>query len=146
MQTFKSIAKKIPGGLAVESSSRKFKIIVDEPPSMSGSDSGMTPMEALLSAYSSCLVITAYSFAEPMGINIEEVWVEVEGDMDPEGFIHGTPTIRPGFQTIRSTIHFRSSTPAEKLLQFQKFIESRCPVTDTLLHGTRLVHNKPIIE
>lgn len=146
MQTFKSVSQKIEGGLAVESNSRQFKIIIDEPPAMGGSDTGMTPLEALLAALSSCLAITACSFAEPMEIDIQDIRVEVEGDLDPDGFMHGAAGVRTGFQTIRSTMHILSSSPADRLQEFQKFVESRCPVTDTLLHGTRLIHNKVVVE
>ena len=146
VQTIKSITKKIPGGLAVESQSRKFRIIVDEPKNMGGLDTGMTPMEILLASLGSCLTIVAYSFAASKDIKIEDMWVEVEGDMDLAGFMHGEPGVRPGFQTIRPTMHIRSDAPAEKIQEFQKFVESRCPITDTVLHGTRLLFNKVVIE
>lgn len=146
IQTYKSSTKKIPGGLAVESSSRNFRLIMDEPHIMGGTDVGAAPVEVLLMSLGSCLSITAYSFAESMGIDLQDFWVEVEGDLDMEGYLHGSSDIRTGFQTIRTTMHIRSSTPIEKLFEFQKFVKSRCPVTDTLLHGTRLIHQKITLE
>jgi uncharacterized OsmC-like protein len=54
--------------------------------------------------------------------------------------------VRPGFQDVRFTIHIKSSSPEAKLHEFQKFMESRCPVTDTLRKGTRIKANTLVIE
>ncbi len=48
--TYKATSRKLPGGLAVESESRGFKIIIDEPKSVGGTDTGMSPVEAVLCA------------------------------------------------------------------------------------------------
>ncbi|MCX6097116.1 MAG: hypothetical protein NTZ77_01330 [Caldiserica bacterium] len=34
MSTFKAVSRKLPGGLAIESESRGFKVVMDEPPSL----------------------------------------------------------------------------------------------------------------
>ena len=49
--TFKAIAKKTKTGLQVESGARNFKIIMDEPASLGGSNTGMNPVEAVICAF-----------------------------------------------------------------------------------------------
>lgn len=44
-QTFKAIAKKSPEGLQVETEARNFKITIDKPEEMSGTNIGMSPVE-----------------------------------------------------------------------------------------------------
>ena len=74
------------------------------------------------------------------------MWVETEGDLDTDGFLLGKEGVRPGFEAVRFTIHIKSSSPIKKLGEFMKFMESRCPVSDTLINGTRVTANELVIE
>ncbi len=144
--TFKAVSRKAAGGLAVESESRGFKIMMDEPKNLGGTDKGMNPVEGLLVSLGSCLVIVGAAFAKAQGIELEDIWVETEGDLDPDGFLRGKEGVRPGFQDIRFTVHIKSSSPEDKLRAFQNFMEKRCPVSDTLGKGTRVKANELVIE
>ena len=143
--TFKAVSKRL-SGLAVENTVRDFKVIMDEPPSLGGTDTGMNPVEGLLVALGSCQVIVASAFAKANGVDLQDFWVELEGDLDPDGFLMGKPGVRNGFQEIRFVMHIKSDSPAEKVEAFQKFIESRCPVGDTLVKGTKIVPSKIVID
>ncbi len=144
--TFKAVSRKGKGGLLVENESRGFKIIMDEPENLGGTDKGMNPVEGLLVSLGSCLVIVGAAFAKGQGIDLQDLWVETEGDLDPDGFMLGKEGVRPGFDDVRFTIHIKSSSSEDKLRAFQKFMESRCPVSDTLGNGTRVTANKLVIE
>ena len=144
--TFKAVSRKGKGGLLVENESRGFKIVMDEPENLGGTDKGMNPVEGLLVSLGSCLVIVGSAFAKGQGIDLQDLWVETEGDLDPDGFLLGKEGVRPGFDDVRFTIHIKSSSPEDKLREFQKFMESRCPVSDTLGNGTRVTANKLVIE
>ena len=144
--TFKAVSRKGKGGLVVENESRGFKIVIDEPENLGGTDKDMNPVEGLLVSLGSCLVIVGSAFAKGQGIDLQDLWVETEGDFDPDGFLLGKEGVRPGFEAVRFTIHIKSSSPEEKLGEFMKFMESRCPVSDTLGNGTRVIANKLIIE
>jgi len=119
---------------------------MDEPPSLGGADTGMNPVEGLLAALGSCQVIVANAFAKANGVDLQDFWVELEGDLDPDGFLMGKPGVRNGFQEIRFTMHIKSNSSAEKVEEFQKFIESRCPVGDTLVQGTNIVSSKIVLN
>ena len=144
--TFKAVSRKGKKGLVAESESRGFKIVMDEPENLGGTDKGMNPVEGLLVSLGSCLVIVGSAFAKGQGIDLQDIWVETEGDLDPDGFLLGKEGVRPGFEAVRFTIHIKSSSPEEKLGEFKKFMEGRCPVSDTLGNGTRVIANKLVIE
>jgi len=144
--TYKAVSRNLPGGLAVESESRGFKMIIDEPPSMGGTDTGMSPVEALLVSLGSCQCIVAAAFAQSQGIDLKGFWVEVEGDLDPVGFMTGDPNVRPGYQEIRFKMHINTDAPQNKVEAFQHFIESRCPVGDSLGKGVSLKPEAIVIE
>lgn len=138
LTTFKAVAKKLPEGLLVESSSRGFKIMIDEPEDMGGTDKAMNPVETLLCALGACQSIVASAFAEANEFSFEEFHVELEGDLDPDGFM-GLADVRSGFQEIRFTMHFKTEESQEKAEAFADFIEKTCPVGDCLANGVKLV-------
>jgi uncharacterized OsmC-like protein len=146
IQTFKATSRKGDGGLSVVNETRGFKIIMDEPESLGGTDTGMNPVEGLLVSLGSCLTIVGMAFAKSKGIDLQDIRVDTEGDLDPAGFLQGKEGVRPGYQEVRFTIHIKSDSPEEKLREFQKFMESRCPVSDTIGVGTTVVANDLVIE
>jgi uncharacterized OsmC-like protein len=138
LTTFKATAKKSPEGLQVAAESRGFKILFDEPEDLGGTNTAMNPVEALLCTLGACQTIVASAFAAAHDVTFEEFHVELEGDLDPDGFM-GLADVRNGFQEIRFVMHFKSEEPKEKLEEFAKFIESACPVGDCLSNGVKLV-------
>ncbi|WP_311865524.1 OsmC family protein [Enterococcus avium] len=85
-ETFHAVAQSI-GRMKVSCTSRNFEFILDEPKNLGGSDEGMNPIEALLASLGACKVIVARSFAKVQGINLNDIRVEIDGVLDPDGFI-----------------------------------------------------------
>ncbi len=131
-------------GMKVESNSRNFTMVLDEPPTLGGKDEGMNPVEAVLCALGSCQCIMARAMATKMRVELIDFWVELEGDLDPEGF-KGSEEVRPGFQNVRAKFHVKANASDEKIEKLIKNIERFCPVGDTLEHGVSLTA-KYIIE
>ena len=138
LTTFKATAKKLPEGLQVETDARGFKIMMDEPEDLGGTNVAMNPVEAVLCALGACQSIVAAAFAEAQDFHYEEFSVELEGDLDPDGFM-GLADVRNGFQEIRFTMHFKTNESQEKAEAFADFIENTCPVGDCLTNGVKLV-------
>ena len=144
--TFSATSTKLAQGLAVESTSRNFKVIMDEPKTLGGTDTGMNPVEALLCALGSCQVIVAAAFAKANDIEFSEFWIELEGDLDTDGFLKGAPGVRNGFSEIRTRMHIKTDAPIEKVEAFANFIENRCPVGDTITAGTAISNSIVVVE
>lgn len=145
LQTVKATSRKVNGGLVVENDARGFKLIMDEPAELGGTNKGMNPIEALLCALGSCQVIVATAFAESQNFSFEECYLEVEGDFDPEGFM-GNPDIRNGFQDIRFKVHFKTDETQEKCEQFAEIMANSCPVEDNLVNGVSCTRTAVIID
>ena len=143
--TFKATSK-LMSGLQVDNYVRDFKIRMDEPQNLGGTDTGMNPVEALLAALGSCVTIVAAAFAKAHNIDLQNFWVELEGDLDPDGFLKGKPGVRNGFQEVRLTPHIQSSSSPEDIAEFMEFVKSRCPVSDVMINGTVVIPEKPILE
>lgn len=140
---FKATAKKTETGLQVSANAREFSIIIDEPEESGGTNTGMSPVEALLCSLGACQSIVATAFAEVNDFAFEEFHVELEGDIDTDGFM-GLAPVRPGFQEIRFSMHFKTCEPQDKCEAFANFIEERCPVGDTLAQGVKLVRTSVV--
>ena len=143
---FKATARKTATGLQVESSTRGFKAIFDEPKELGGTDTGMNPVEGVLCALGACQSIVCAAFAPYKHFEYEEFWVELEGELDPDGFAGKNPDVRNGFQEIRFSFHFKTNEPQDKIDAFADFIESRCPVGDNLGNGVKLVRTAAVKE
>ncbi len=145
ISTYKATSKLVEG-LQVDNFVRDFSIRMDEPKSLGGTDTGMNPVEALLIALGSCQVIVAGAFAKSQGIDLQDFWMELEGDLDPDGFLKGKPGVRMGFQEVRIIPHIKTTAAPEKVADFMKFIQSRCPVEDVMVNGTRIIASEAVIE
>lgn len=129
----------------VEGEVRGHKIIIDEPENLGGTDKGANPVELLLTSLGACQSIVARTYAKKFGIDLQKFWVELEGDIDLDGFF-GKSDVRPGFLSIRYTFHIETNAPFEKVEEFKKFIEAHCPVGDTIANSVNLVSSGVVIE
>lgn len=143
--TFKATAKNLEEGLMVETASRGFKVILDEPEDLGGKNNGMNPIELTLCALGACQSIVAKLFAEQNGIDLQDFRVELEGDLDLRGF-QGDPNVRPGFQDVRFTMYMKTDASEEQAKDFARFIEETCPVGDSLANGVRLTLANVVVE
>jgi uncharacterized OsmC-like protein len=132
-------------GVQVKVKSRNFEIIIDEPESLGGTDTGMNPVELLLSALGACQAIVARVYAKKFNIKFDNLWIEVEGDLDTDGFLNKSD-VRPGYSDIRYNIHIETDALKEKVDEFVAFIESKCPVGDTIANPVNLKLNEIVIE
>ena len=123
------------GGVRNDTSREKaFTIVGDHPQELLGTDKGPSSVEVLLSALGHCLASGWAIYGANMGIPIEGLRVEVEGDIDLQGML-ALPepgAVPAGFQDIRATYHVKSSAPREQLEQLAKMAEDLSPTRYSL--------------
>ena len=85
------------------------------------------------------------SFAKKFGIDLEDFWVEVEGDLDTDGFMH-LSDVGPGYSDIRYNFHIKTSAPRENVEKLVAFIYKISQVGDTIANIVNLKLNEIIIE
>lgn len=144
VETFKATAH-LQQGMVVKAKSRNFEITIDEPKSLGGTDEGMNPVELVLCALGACQSIVASVYARKFNIDLKDFWIEVEGDLDTDGFMNKSD-VRRGYSDIRYNIHIKTDAAREQVQEFVEFIERTCPVGDTINNPVNLQLNKIIIE
>ena len=84
-----AVVKPFSLGGAMNDTSRKkaFTIVGDHPQELLGTDKGPSSVEVLLSALGHCLASGWATYGVQMGIPIEGLRVEVEGDIDLQGML-----------------------------------------------------------
>lgn len=144
ISTFKASAH-LQSGMVVRAKCRQFEITIDEPKELGGTDTGMNPVELVLCALGACQAIVARVYAPKFGVKLEAFSMELEGDVDIDGFLNKAD-VRCGFSEVRYNIHVKSDASRETVEEFIAFVGSKCPVGDTMSESVRLVLNKIILE
>lgn len=111
-----------------------FKVEGDHPKELLGTDKGPTSVEVLLAALGHCIASGWATYGAHMGVPIESLRIEVEGDIDLQGML-GLPEpgkVRPGYQNIQVTHYVKSKAPKEKLEQVKQMAENLSPTKDSL--------------
>jgi uncharacterized OsmC-like protein len=129
LATFAS-SSRLSEGLHSQARLRGHTLSVDEPPALGGTDKGPNPVELVLAALGTCQEITYRAYATALGIPLDSVRVELEGDLDLRGFFAVDDTVRPGYRGIRGTVYLTSSASPEVLDQLRHAVNAHCPVLD----------------
>ena len=145
MPTLFKATAHLQEGVQVIAKSRGFEITIDEPKNLGGTDTGMNPVELVLSALGACQAIVARVYARKFKIDFTDLWIEVTGELDTDGFLHKSD-VRPGYSNIKYDFHIETDAPREKVEEFVRFVEKTCPVGDTIVNAAPIELNEIIIE
>jgi uncharacterized OsmC-like protein len=129
----------------VAARSRNCALTIDEPHGPEGAATGMNPAEALLCSLGACQSIAARAYAPQFQVKLDDFRVEIEGDIDPDGLFDQADG-RPGYAEVRYTFRIKTDSPIERVEQFVKFLESRCPIGDTIAGPVRMKLQGIVIE
>lgn len=105
-----------------------------------GPHDGPTPGDALCAALACCHELTIRMVANVMGLEVETLEVEVEGDVDLRGSL-GTPSVAVGFERvrIRTRLALRNGGPGD-IDRLLDTAQQCCVVGQTLRSGVPIEH------
>lgn len=115
---------------------RQFRLVVDEPAELGGSDAGANPVEHVLAGLAGCLNVVAHVVAREMGFAIRSLEIAVSGVLDPARFLGEPTTARAGFREIRAVLRVASDADSATLSRWLETVRGRCPVSDNLANPT----------
>lgn len=118
------------GGTEYTARPEPFVIEGGEPEALAGYNSGPNATEAALHALATCLSTTLIYHAAAHGIKIDELQLEIEGDLDLRGFLAISDDVRRGFQNIRVNFTITADHPAEKIREVCEMAQKYSPVFD----------------
>lgn len=111
-----------------------FVLHADEPPLLLGNDRWPGATEVLLHALGSCLTASFIFQAAARSIPIQELELQLSGQLDLRGFLGITDEVRNGYQRIEATFRIKADAPEEKLQELVAAAQQRSPVFDIVTH------------
>lgn len=118
------------------SRARAFALDSDEPAPLLGEDHGPSATEALLYALASCLNTTFIYHASARGVKVDELEIDLEGELDLRGLLDLSDQVRNGYQQIRATFRVRADAPREQIEELVEMAQKHSPVFDMVTHAT----------
>ena len=120
------------GGFHTTTRIRDFAPIpTDEPEGLGGSDTAPNPVEQLLGALGSCLAIGYAANATAAGIRIDNLRIDVEGDLNLKSFL-GLEPGHAGYDTLRASVHIESDATDDAIAALHETVVATSPVGHTL--------------
>lgn len=118
--------------------SRSFSWKVDEPRQLLGTNHAPNPQEYLLSGLGACIMVSLLAGASAMAIQIETLGVEVDADLDLQGFMGIEGNTAVGFPKISYRIAITGDATPEKLEQLHRNAIAHSPNAQSILNPVEL--------
>lgn len=122
------------GAVAVNKA-RSFEITTDEPQPLGGGDTGIDPMELLLTSLGSCLTIGWVTNANFHNIDYKNLKIKVSAPYDLRGYLDIDENVRAGFPEINYEVEVETDADEEILRQVKEAAEKNSPMFDNILNG-----------
>lgn len=124
------------GSVATRIRAGKHEFVVDEPAALAGDDVAASPVEYALGALISCQVVVYRLFAQGLGIQVDDIRIDAEGDLDARKLFGIDETVRAGFSDVRLTITITGPESDERYQQLRDVVDAHCPVLDLFANPT----------
>jgi len=115
---------------------RHFKLVVDEPEDLGGTDEAANPVEYILAGLAGCINVVGHLVAKELGFVISKLNIDISGEINPDKLLGISNHERAGFQSIQINLNPETEADIVTLSQWLKIVEDRCPVKDNLRNET----------
>ena len=120
------------GAFRSEVSIRDFDPIPsDEPAGLGGTDTAPNPVEQVLGALGNCLAVGYAANATAAGVEINDLRIELSGDLDLQSFL-GLKPGHAGYGGLSVKVHLDSDASEEQLAALHDTVVKSSPVGHTL--------------
>jgi uncharacterized OsmC-like protein len=111
---------------------RDFTVQGDHPEGLLGQNTAPAAVETLIAAAGGCIAGGWATYGAALDIPVDQLEVELNGDIDLQGFMGLGEGVRPGLERIHGRIYVKSPASDEQLQQLKQVVEQRSPVLDSL--------------
>jgi uncharacterized OsmC-like protein len=116
-----------PAKLGGQEIARGYRLKVDEPHRLGGTDTAINPQEVLLTAFNSCVLATYVALCTFKGIEVEDITVESEGELDLRGFLALDPAVKSGYPELEYRVHCKADASEETLREIHEQVKKQSP-------------------
>lgn len=140
-KTIWSASTRWQGGFQSEAEIRGFRVQMDEPLALGGTNTGPNMVEVVLGALGCCLTTGYAAVSAARGIQLEGVEVLADGDLDLRGFfgLADPEVVWPGYTTVRLTVRLLAPTATEQqLVDLHTEVTKTCPVLSIIARPVKV--------
>ncbi len=129
---------RIVDGLRCEIEDGPWKLAADMPVKAGGEETAPTPGTLGRGALASCIAISVSMWAARMGIALDALEVEVQGDFDVRGELGVSEDVPAGYQEIRYLVSIDSPASERALAELLETAERHSPYVDVFSRAKTL--------
>lgn len=118
---------------------RDFNFIIDEPAQLLGVNSAPNPAEYMLGGLAGCMAVTFMTGATAMNINIDELNLEIEGELDLKGFLGLDTNVNPGFPELKFIFHVKGNGTQEQYKKLMDRVSKHSPNFNTIQNEVKII-------
>lgn len=115
---------------------RNFKLVIDEPEDLGGTDEHANPVEYILAGLAGCLNVVGHLVAKELGFTLKKLTIEVSGNINADRLFGISNEERAGFKKIDLKLVPETDASIETLATWLRIVQERCPVKDNLTNST----------
>ncbi len=124
------------GSVASLITAGKHGFLVDEPAALAGDDVAASPVEFALGALISCQIVVYRLYAQALGIQVDDISIDAEGDLDARELFGIAGGERAGFTHVRLAITITGPETEERYNELRNVVDQHCPVLDLFVNAT----------
>ena len=124
--------------LGGEKIDRSFRILVDEPEELLGTNGAPNPQELLLSALNACMTVGYVAGAAVRGITLDRLEIETTGELDLRGFLDIGDAIAPGYPVIDYVVRISGDGTPEQFEEIHRGVMATSPNYDNVARAIRM--------
>lgn len=124
------------GSVASVISAGKHSFLVDEPGALAGDDLAASPVEFALGALISCQIVVYRLYAQALGIQVDDITIDAEGDLDARELFGIPGGDRAGFSDVRLAITITGPESEQRYIELRDVVDQHCPVLDLFINAT----------
>ena len=117
---------------------RNFKFRTDEPFELAGGNTHANPQEYLMGALNACMMVGYVALSALMGIELEQVEIESEGEIDLRGFLGIDRNVKAGYDTIHYTVRIKGNGTPEQFQKIHEMVTATSPNRFNIANPIRL--------
>ncbi|HSG34944.1 MAG TPA: OsmC family protein, partial [Sphingomonadaceae bacterium] len=120
-----------------------FEFTSAEPNELSGNNESASAVEFLLHALAASLVTTFVFRAAAIGVAIESLFTQVEGEVDVRGMLGMEDAPASGYERIRVGMDVKANCPDELITEIAEFARVHSPVCNTIMRAVEVRIERP---
>jgi uncharacterized OsmC-like protein len=130
---------KVTGcGIGGKRVNRAFSFRSDEPLELGGTNQHPNPQELLLGALNACMTVGYVALSSLMGIEMESVEIQTEGDIDLRGFLGLDKSVKAGYDELRYTVRIKGNGTPEQFQTIHETVMATSPNRFNISQPVRL--------